>query len=139
MLERTIQDGSAYKKLLAMIAAQGGDTSYLDRPGKFPVAHRLIDVKADQSGYVKEINALTIGESSTKLGAGRAKKEDVIDYTAGIVLQTKVGQHVVNGATLAVVHTNKEDVDDILQAIKAAFVIQKEPVKPGPIVYEVIE
>ncbi len=139
MLEHTIKDGSAYKKLLAMIAAQGGDTSYLDQPSQFPVAHRLIDIKADQSGYVKEINALTIGESSTKLGAGRAKKEDVIDYTAGIVLKTKVGQPVAIGTSLAVVHTNKDDIDDILQAIKAAFVIQKEPVKPGPIVYEVIE
>jgi pyrimidine-nucleoside phosphorylase len=139
MLLKTIQDGSAYKNLVEMIAAQGGDTSYLDDLSKFPVARRLIDIKASQSGYVKKINALTIGESSTKLGAGRAKKEDVIDYAAGIVLKAKVGQKVSKGDPIAVVHTDKYDIDDILIDITQAFVIQKEPVNPGPIVYEVIE
>jgi pyrimidine-nucleoside phosphorylase len=139
MLQKTITDGSAYKKLLQMIAAQGGDTSYLDDLSKFPVASRQIEITAVRSGYIQEINALTIGEASTKLGAGRAKKEDIIDYTAGIILKTKVGQSVKAGQPLAVVHTNKDDIDDILKEIRQAFVIQKEPVNPGPIVYEVIE
>ena len=94
MLEKVIADGSAFEKLKQMIGAQGGDVSYLEHPEKFPVSKNHIEVIAKEEGYVCRIDALEIGESAMRLGAGRATKEDIIDPSAGIVLSKKVGDKV---------------------------------------------
>ena len=138
-LKATISSGDAYEKLRQMIVAQGGDVTYLDAPQRFDMAHHIVEVIADQSGYIFKIDALTIGEAAMKLGAGRAKKEDVIDFASGIVLNKKVADYVNKGETLAYAHTNIADFDEILGEIKNAFVIEQDPVTAGPIVYEIIE
>lgn len=139
MLLKTLKDGSAFRKLKQMVSAQGGDASYLEHPEKFAIARRTIAIKASESGYVRTINALMIGEAAMKLGAGRATKDAAIDFTAGIVLTKKVGDAVMKGEIIANAHTNKDDIAEVLDEIAHAFVIQKEPVKPGPIVYETIQ
>ena len=138
-LTKTIKDGSAFRKLKEMIAGQGGDVSYLDHPEKFAKAKYEMPLFAAQGGYIRTINALAIGEGAMKLGAGRAKKDDLIDFSAGIVLNKKVGHHVNKGDLLATAYTNKTGIEDVLADIRAAFVIQKEPVKAGPIVYDTIQ
>ena len=138
-LIKTIEDGSAFNKLCQMIAAQGGDISYIKQPTKLEVAKNIVEIYAQSDGYIATINALAIGEAAMKLGAGRAKKEDVIDFSAGIVLKKKVADKVACGDIIAYAHTNISDFDDVLEEIKTAFIIQKEPVSAGPIVYEIIE
>ena len=111
LLEENIKNGKALDKLAQMVKAQGGDESYIYNPSKFDKAKYIIDVKSNKAGYVKEINALEIGEAAMKLGAGRATKEDVLDFTAGIVLEKKVGSKVDVGDTLCKVYSNKENID----------------------------
>ena len=94
MLEKAIADGSAFNKLKEMVRAQGGDVSFIENPEKFPLARHIVEIRAEEEGYVRRIEALEIGESAMRLGAGRETYDDVIDMSAGIVLAKKVGDFV---------------------------------------------
>ena len=139
MLGRGIADGSAFEKLKQMIGAQGGDVSYLEHPEKFPVSKNHIEVIAKEEGYVCRIDALEIGESAMRLGAGRATKEDIIDPSAGIVLSKKVGDKVNIGDKLCDVYTNIDNYDSIIEDIHNSFKLSKEKVDVSPIVHKVIK
>lgn len=138
MLKKAIADGSALNKLREMVKAQGGDVSYIDHPEKFPESKYVKEVKASKDGYIKRIVALEIGESAMRLGAGRETFDDVIDMSAGIVLNKKVGDKVSKGDVLCVVHTNVEDHAHILKDIENAFNIVDEFVAVPPTVHDYI-
>ena len=138
-LQRVIEDGSALEKLKAMVRSQGGDVSYLDDTSKFPVSKNHIEVIAKQEGYVNRIDALEIGESAMRLGAGRATKEDIIDPTAGIILNKKVGDYVKIGDKLCDVYTNIDEYDHIINDIHDSFKLSDVEVKVPPIVHKVIK
>ena len=139
MLHKVVEDGSAFEKLRQMVIAQGGDVSYIDHPEKFPLSKNIVEVRASKAGYIKHIVALEIGESAMRLGAGRETFDDVIDMSAGIVLNKKVGDKVEKGDVLCVVHTNKEDFAPILKDIENAFTIVPEFVPYPPTVHDYIK
>ena len=139
MLHKVVEDGSAFEKLRQMVIAQGGDVSYIDHPEKFPLSKNIVEVKTSKAGYIKHIVALEIGESAMRLGAGRETFDDVIDMSAGIVLNKKVGDKVEKGDVLCVVHTNKEDFEPILKDIENAFTIVPEFVPYPPTVHDYIK
>ena len=138
MLQEVINNGKALEKLKEMVHEQGGDVSYIDHPEKFPLAKHIIDIKAKNDGYIKRIVALEIGESAMRLGAGRETFDDVIDMSAGIVLNKKVGDKINKGDVLCTIHTNKDNIDDILKDIEKAFVIVDEFVEVPPTVHAYI-
>ena len=137
-IQKAIADGSGFKKLVELFKAQGGDASYLEDPSKFPVAKYALPIYAEKEGYISRIDSLTIGVSSMKLGGGRATMDDVIDMSAGIVLNKKIGDHVSKGELLATCYTNKEKVDEVLADVLKAFEIQDEKPAECPIVFEYI-
>ncbi len=137
-LHKVIEDGSAFEKFCLMVEAQGGDVEYIRHPEKFEMSKYSIEIRSDVDGYVSELNALEIGESAMRLGAGRETLDDVIDMSAGIVLSKKVGDKVKKGDLLCIVYTNKEDVDSVLVDIKNAYKFSKEEVKALPVIREVI-
>lgn len=110
MAQSSISDGSAFAKLKEMAAAQGGDVSVLDDPGKFPKAKVQLDIAASKSGYLYAMNTEQCGIASMELGAGREKKEDKIDYSAGIVMLKKTGDFVNAGEPFAVLHSSSEEL-----------------------------
>lgn len=138
MLKKVVEDGSAFNKFREMVIAQGGDVSYVDNPSKFPNAKHIVEIKASKPGYIKSINALEIGESAMKLGAGRETFDDVIDNAAGIVLNKKVGDKVVKGETLCVCHTNKDDFEQVLKDVENSFVIVDGFVEIPPTIHDYI-
>ena len=138
MLKKVIADGSAFNKFKEMVKAQGGDVSYIDNPEKFEVSKNVIEIKASKAGYVKQIEALRIGENAMRLGAGRETFDDVIDMSAGIVLAKKVGDKVNVGDLLCTAYTNKEDYAEVVKDIKEAFVIVDEFVEVPPTVHDYI-
>lgn len=138
LLEEKLNSKEALKKFKEFIKAQGGDISYIDNPNKFDVAKNVIELKAETSGYIHEINAIDIGLAAMHLGAGRATKEDSIDYTAGIVLKKKVAEYVNKGEILALVYTNKDNYEDELKEIHDAFIIKAEVKEKTPLIYKTI-
>lgn len=97
-----IEDGSAYQRFCAMVEAQGGDVSVLDRDwAQAPV---VCEVVAPFDGVVHAIDAFAVGMAAVALGAGRARAEDGIDARVGFELNKKVGDSVAKGEVLALVH-----------------------------------
>ena len=89
-----LTNGAALKKFEEMIAAQGGDLEDLYRPSQ---AAYVVEVRAEQSGYITELPAMEFGLFAMRLGAGRAVKSDELDYETGIVFEKKVGETVEIG------------------------------------------
>ena len=109
LIQENIVNGKAFEKLVQMVKNQGGDVSYLNDLEKFEKPKYIISVKAEKSGVVKEVNAEEVGKLACMLGAGRIRKEDEIDYSAGIFVNKKVGDYVEIKEPLAFIYTNKED------------------------------
>ena len=105
-LLENIKDGKAYDKFVELVQNQGGDISYLEDVNKFEKAPIIKEVRAEEEGYIKEINAETIGKISCTLGAGRKTKADKIDLTVGIVLHKKVGDYIKIGDVISTVYAN---------------------------------
>ncbi len=141
MLEEAVASGAAFNKLVELVKAQGGDVEYILHPEKFPVASNIVEIHAQEDGYIKEINALEIGLGSMTLGGGRETMDDIIDPAAGVILANKIGAKVSKGDLLATIYTNKskEEYTPVLKQISDAFVIVSEPVEILPVIREIVE
>jgi pyrimidine-nucleoside phosphorylase len=129
-LEECLKNGKAFESFKLFVKYQGGDVSYVEHPEKFEVAKNIIEIKSKEEGYIKTIKALTIGLASMRLGGGREKLDDVIDMSAGIVINKKVGDHVNKDELLCTLYTNKSkaDYEPIVKLVEGAYFIQKDPI-----------
>ena len=137
LAEKSIANGSALEKLRLLVAAQGGDASYVDDLSKFERAKLIEAVTAPRSGFVSHVNARTVGEASVALGAGRAQKGDPIDHAVGFLIFKKVGDAVVEGEILCEIHAgDAEKLKDARDAVLSVYQFSDEPVSPLPLFYE---
>jgi thymidine phosphorylase len=97
-----LKDGRAMDKWRAMISAQGGDPA-----AKLPVAKETKTVLAESDGVISELDALAVGLASWRLGAGRARKEDPVQFGAGVTLHAQLGDTVKKGDPLYTLHTDE--------------------------------
>jgi thymidine phosphorylase len=132
-------DGSGYRKLKDVIAAQGGNAQVLDRFDLLPNATGAREIASPRAGYVSKVDAEYIGLASSMIGAGRDMKEDTIDPAVGVILEVKVGQKVDAGAVLCrLYYTSDERVDDAAQLIEDAFHISSQPPQERELILEVV-
>lgn len=137
LAQRAIDDGSALEKLRLLVAAQGGDASYVDDVSKFERAKFVERVASPQSGFVSQVHARIVGEASIELGAGRAKKGDAIDHAVGFLILKKVGDAVQSGEALCEIHADSPSkLEEARAAILSAFQYSSQPVSPLPLFYE---
>lgn len=108
--ENAVQSGEAWEKFLAMIREQGGDVSFMNTPEKLPVSNVIVEYMSKSSGYITWMDTEGIGTAASILGAGRSRKEDPIDVSAGIILCKKINDPVGPGETLARLHTSDPDL-----------------------------
>lgn len=125
MLEETIADGNAFNKFVELVAAQGGDTSYLFDKEKL-ISKKTAYVKASQLGYITDINALDIGKAAGRLGAGRETMADIIYPEVGVDLHVKIGDKVEKDAVIATLYIRDKGVDEAIKLIEHAVIIGKE-------------
>ena len=140
MAREAIENCSALQTLANMVSAQGGDPEWIFNPDLFPKAKFSQDVKAPCDGYIVSVDAEGYGVASLLLGAGRNKKEDEIDFSAGIYLRAKTGDFVKKGDVIATLYTSKEGLFEnaekrLLQATQIGAVAPK----PLPLVLDVVE
>lgn len=138
-LEKIIRSGEVINTFKQLIKNQGGNPEVIDNPGKLPQAKYHVEVKSSQEGYVTAINAEAIGVSAMLLGAGRKKKDDMIDYSAGLTMVKKVGDKVNPGDTICLLHTNHGEYAEVERMVRGAYSFGDT--RPAPInyVYEVIQ
>lgn len=111
--ENALDSGKAYNKFCEWVTSQGGDLKV-----DFASSPIKEDIFAKQSGYISHMDAEKIGRASCELGAGRKKKDDIIDLSAGIMLTKKTGDYVEKGDVIAIFHTS---CNDKLSAAKEFF------------------
>jgi len=137
MAEKCIADGSALEKFRVLVQAQGGDVSYVDDITKFERAKYVEVVNAPRSGFISQVHARIVGEASVALGAGRARKSDLIDHAVGFIIHKKVGDKVEAGEPLFEIHANdKPKLDEARAAVLSAHKFSDEFVSPLPLFYE---
>ncbi|MBI5879385.1 MAG: thymidine phosphorylase [Chloroflexi bacterium] len=136
---QVIHDGRALAKFRSWIAAQGGDTSFLDGQARLPLASLHVTIPAPRDGYVAGLDALAVGTSAMHLGAGRARKSDSIDLAVGVVLHKKVGDRAKESEPLFSVHANDASRADAAQAaLLSAYAWSGAPVARPPHVHRII-
>ena len=130
LLEEAIQSGKALDKLKEFLTTQGGDANVVDDPSLLAQAKYQIELPAQHSGKISEMQAEKIGIASMLLGAGRASKEDEIDMAVGIVLNKKIGDDVKEGESILTIHSNREDVSDVVELLQENITIADEVSEP---------
>ena len=136
-LETALADGAALKRFAQLIEAQGGDPSVVDNPSQLPQPKLVREVRADRSGVLAAFDAELVGLAAVELGAGRARKEDVVDPAAGLLLQKRVGDQVREGDVLAELHAATESRLDAGELrLRAAVQLGDAPPPRKPLVLE---
>ncbi|WP_176584032.1 pyrimidine-nucleoside phosphorylase [Priestia megaterium] len=138
MLQEVIKNGKALESFKTFLSAQGGDASVADDPSKLQDAAHKIEVPAKEDGYISEIVAEKIGVAAMKLGAGRATKESEIDLAVGIMLNKKVGDQVKKGDSLVTIHSNSENVQEVMDIVYDSYSTVAEKVEAPTLIYKEI-
>lgn len=123
LLKEKIANGEAFNKLVELVEAQGGDSSYIHHPEKFEKAKHIIPLKAEKAGYIESMTTIDIGLAAAYLGAGRETVDGLIDPAVGLVFNKKIGDYVQVGDTILYIHANDKGLEDATKTLKAAIKI----------------
>ncbi|MBR3819284.1 MAG: thymidine phosphorylase [Clostridia bacterium] len=135
-----INDGSAFEKLCEMVSLQGGNEEYIRNTDLFPSAKFIYNVIMPENGYIVHMDTAGIGSVCASLGAGRMKKEDVIDSSAGIVLRKKTGDHAEKGDVIAVLYANNDSLfESAGQRFLSSLKFGNEKTEFKPLVLNTVE
>jgi len=116
-----LKDGSAMDHWKRMIAAQGGDPN-----AKLPVAQEKHVIIANESGIMTKMDAMKIGVSAWRLGAGRSKQGEKVQAGAGIEMHSKPGDYIKKGDALLTLHTDEPArFDRAVEILTGAIVIEE--------------
>ena len=137
-IENCVNSGKAYKKFVELIHRQGGDISYCENIEKFEKARYQESITFEE-GYISKIDAEKIGKIACNLGAGRIKKEDKIDMSAGIIVNKKVGDYIKKEDIVAILYSNsKEKIEEAKEMIKQAITITDKKVEKEKMILGII-
>jgi pyrimidine-nucleoside phosphorylase len=139
VLKEQLDQGAAWSKFREWIAAQGGDTAYVDDPARLPSATCVRDLLSPRDGYVAALDAREVGLTSMLLGGGRARKGDTIDHAVGMVIHAKVGDLVTEGQPLLTIHANDDaKLSGARQSLLAAYQWSDKPVQAPPLIHRTV-
>ena len=134
-VEEALSSGAAYEKLGALVRAQGADPDALE---DLELSSHLREVTAPRDGHVARLDALGVGRASVALGAGRQRKDDPIDFGAGVELLVRVGDRVEAGQPVARLYGEKS-VDHASELVAEALELAEAPVSRPPHVLDRVE
>ena len=139
LVNDAIKSGKALETLIKMVKAQGGDARVIEDTALFPKARYSYNVISGRDGFITSVDTEGYGVSALLLGAGRNKKEDVIDPTAGIILHKKTGDYVKKGDIIAVLYANDESLFGAsAEKLTASTVISDGTAEKTPLIYETV-
>jgi pyrimidine-nucleoside phosphorylase len=139
LAQQCLLDGSGYRKFRDVIQAQGGNPKVLDRFELLPNATGVREIPSPRAGFVSAIDAEDIGRASSMIGAGRDRKEDVVDHAVGVILEVKIGQRIDAGGVLCrLYYTKDEKVEEAAQLIEDAFRISTHEPEERELILEVV-
>lgn len=137
LINEKIESGEALEKFRKFITVCGGNTDIIEDYSILTSGADSREIYIDGSGYIEKVKALEIGKASMILGAGREKKEDEINYSAGVVLYKKSGEYVENGEAVAKIYYSKTaDLKSAEKLIKESYVLSKLKTEKRKVILE---
>lgn len=135
---RALESGAAWEKFVAMVEAQGGNASSVERADGMPAAPVVAEVRASRSGCLVSVDTFGLGELVVRIGGGRRVKEDTIDPRVGLMVRRRVGEKVESGAVLAELHLASSDPAIVARAA-SCFVVEDRHAAALPLILERID
>jgi len=127
-IQNSLNSGAALEKFRRNVELQNGDAKVCDKPESLFNENLIqVEIKAEKTGFVSEINASAIGECVSRIGGGRIKVEDTIDFAVGYKCAKKLGDRAKAGETLGVIYCrNNAQADAIYEKLANAYKIEDE-------------
>ncbi len=139
LMQQTLTEGIALKKLAELVHAQGGNEQAVYDTSLLPSAAIQEPVYASLDGCIEKIYTDEVGAASLLLGCGRTTKDSTIDLSAGLILHKKTGDSVKKGDIIAVLHGN--DTSKIAAAkdrLLKAFILGRRASGTFPLIRGVV-
>ena len=116
-----------------------GDGGVCDDTGLLPKAPCITPVRARRDGYLSHVNGTALGLAAQQMGAGRLRKEDIIDPAVGFVMEKRIGDFVAAGDTICTLHARSmESARATEEKILAALEFSPDPVPPATLLYALV-
>ena len=139
-IDEVINNGRALELLKQFIELSGGDGEVVNNYELLPTPKSVLEVFAQEDGYVTKIKAEEVGKAAMVIGAGRATKEDEVDHAVGIELKKKVGDKVEKGDLIAEIYYNDDkNAESSKNMLLDAYVIGNEKIENIKNILEIIE
>ncbi len=138
-IQRVIDNGTAYKRFIEVVEAQGGDSSIFNNPEDLYQTEHIYELKSSKAGYIHRLSGEKVGKAALYLGAGRLNKDTSIDHSVGIELIKKIGDYVAKNETIAkIYYNNPEKFPAGRDTLEKAYEIHDESVESRPIIYGIV-
>ena len=116
-----------------------GDGGVCDDTGLLPKAPCITPVRARRDGYLSHVNGTALGLAAQQMGAGRLRKEDIIDPAVGFVMEKRIGDFVAAGDAICTLHARSmESARATEEKILAALEFSPDPVPPATLLYALV-
>ena len=134
-----INSGKALSKMKEWIKKQSGNVDCIENVSLFKKSKHVLEVIAEKDGYISKMNCEKIGDVSVILGAGRIKKDDIIDHSTGIIINKKTGDFVKKGETLCTLYTNNHDIlTKASEEYLSALEFSNTQISRPPLIYKTV-
>lgn len=139
MAKKALSSGQAFEKFKEMVQAQGGDIRYVEHPEFFERDAFEGEVLAAEDGFLSGMDTEKIGVAAGLLGAGRETKDSVIDMSAGIYLEKKIGDTVKKGEPIAICYAGtKEKLNRGMAMFESSIRYSKETPRIPKLIVDII-
>ena len=140
MLKKAVEDGSGFTRLRSMLEEMGGDVRYVDDTNLLVRTKRIVPIYKDCTGYIKKLDAKSIGLAALLLGAGREKAGDTVDPAVGILMKKRCGDRIEKDEPIAYMYVNDEtNLDEAVSKLVNAVCVADEKPEDEALVYDIIE
>ena len=112
-----------------MVRLHGGDLDRFEEENQNGGCAVSLELKIERSGFVAAIDAERVARVAFMLGAGRAKTDDVIDPSAGVLLRVAQGDRVEPGQPVATLYAKDRSslLEEAAAELAGAFSFSDEP------------
>ena len=132
MVNSALDNGSAYRRFLEIVKAQGGDSKLVEEAKVF-TPHKSVNFVADREGYVGSINSLLLGELIRRLC------KESHDNNIGVILRVKIGDYVKKGDVIvSFYYKDEQDFEQYKKAISGCVRVTDQVFKPVKVVKRII-
>ncbi len=135
-----INSGEALNKLGDMIQAQGGDRKVVEDYSLLKIPKTSYQLKSEEDGYVESLEVEKIGYASMLLGAGRRKKDDIIDPSVGLKFYLNIGDKVKKGDLIGeIFYNDSRNLEESIKNLKESIKFSKKEIRKEKTVYQIVD